>query len=186
MSADEKVDATTVSQDFDAITVYVVRDNGTRFGMIIDRNITMRDFTRAIQHRSTFAIPKKNMRLSVLEDDGETWTRFYCRRSMADHDISIYDHPLSSMAIADQTFFKVEWVLSRYDIASLTVMGVLAVPAAATASLSIYGLVSGGFVTGYLAGFLLKKAVIQHAFNKAKAMILPPDMPGGVLELRKF
>jgi hypothetical protein len=154
--------------------------------MIIDENITLRDFTRAIQHRSTFAIPKANMRLKKFQDDSGTWERFFCTRSKTDYERAIYDDSLSSMGIIDNTLFKVEWVLSKGNIGFLAVGGVMAIPAGAAASVVAYGVVSAAYVSGFIIGTVAGKAAIQRAFAKSKAVILPRDMPKGILEIQKF
>jgi hypothetical protein len=166
----------------DDIIVYVVRGN-TRFGMRLDRNITLRHFTRAIQHNSTFRIPKSNMRLNILQDDG-TWTRFYSWRCKSDYDCAIYDMPVSSIGISDGTCLQVQWVMSQSNIAVMVVGGVLAIPAGAVASVAYGGVVSGAFVTGFVVGTLGQKAALQRAFGKARVIFLAPDIPSGVKEIR--
>lgn len=173
--------ASTENYD-DSLTVYLERGS-RRFGMKVDKNISLRFFTRAIQHTSMFGIRKRNLRLKVLQDDG-TWIRFYSWRFQTDDDKIIYDKPVVDLGITDGTVLKVEYVLSGGDMAALAVASVVALPAAASASLATYGIVSGGFLVGFVAGTVGAKAVYQRIYASATAMILPRDMPEGILEIK--
>jgi hypothetical protein len=175
--------ATTGNND-DSLTVFLERGS-LGFGMMIDKNITLRSFTRAIQHSSMFGIRKRNLRLSVLQDDG-TWIRFYSWRFRTDDDKIMYDKPVHKLGITDGTVFKVEYVLSGGDIAALAVACAVALPAAASASLTYYGAVSGGFLLGFVGAKVGLKAVYQRIYASATAMVLPRDMPAGILEIKRL
>ena len=173
---------TTNENNDDSLIVYV-EGRSRRFGMKIDKNITLRYFTRAIQHTSTFGIRKRNLRLSVMQDDG-TWIRFYSWRFQTDDDKIIYDKPVLELGITDGTVLKAEYVLSGGDMAALAVACVVAFPAAASASLATYGIVNGAFVVGFLGGAVGVKAAYQRIYASATAMVLPRDMPGEILEIK--
>ena len=180
-------------------------------------DITLRLLTRAIQHRSTFGVPKKNMRLSIMYDD-ESCAKFYCRRSENKNDKCLYDEPLSTHGIIDGTCIKVEWVLSNSNMFFLAV-GAVAVLPVATASAAAAGCVyiisvvctiekfdkrpdslsvsifplsscSAGSVVAYVAGYAVStiamKAGMQRLMASAQTMILAPDMPAGIQEIRKL
>ncbi len=173
-----------IANSDDILTVYLERGR-LCFGMMIDKNITLRSFTRAIQHKSMFGIRKRNLRLSVLQNDG-TWIRFYSWRFQTDDDKIIYDKPVFELGITDGTVLKVEFVLSGGDVAALAIATGVALPAAASASLAIYGMVNVGFFIGYIAGAVGVKAAYQRIYAKAAAMVLSRDMPEGILEIKRL
>ena len=170
--------------DGNAITVYLT-SNRKHFGMTIDKSITVRDFTRAIQHNSTFGISKANLRLKLLQDDG-TWTKFYCRRWQSNFDRSLYDEPISMLGVVNDSMFQVEWVLSKSNMVFLAIGAYTALPLAVAGSVATYGAVSGSFCVGYLFGAVAFKATMQVAFAKARVIMLAPDMPPGILEIRQM
>jgi hypothetical protein len=172
------------NDDDDRFTVYVQRGRKC-FGITMDEKITLRYFSRAIQHPQLFGIRKRNLRLSVLQEDGR-WIRFYSWRVRSHHDKMMYDQTLLDLGIIDGTILKVEYVLSRQNIVALTVATVVAIPVAASASMAAYGIVNVSFLLGYVTGTLGAKATYQRIYAKATAILLPRDMPEGILEIKRL
>lgn len=159
------------------LTVYATSaDGSTCFGLVIVDSITLRKFTRAVAHEAVFGIPKQKIRMSKLNGDG-TWTRLICFRSITPSERSFYDAPLSSLGVFDNAQFKVERVISRRRIRNLVIGGIVT-----AVSFGLIGLTVAG-------GILLWKeraAHIQTAFDNATPVILPDDMPRGILEIRRI
>lgn len=160
----------------DTMTVYLYQGNRLRFEVRLDATMTVQEFFRVIQHKTTFGIAKEHLRLKVLQED--KWERLYCWRSRTADQKSIYKKSLTHLGIQDQACLKPKWVLSRLNIVALGVVGIAAIPLATPAIMGV------SYCVGFVTGALLCEAGMQRVVSKGWVMTLAPDMPSKVLEIR--
>lgn len=132
----------------------------------VDDGISFRQFTRIIQSNVTIGIRKANLRIHILRGDG--WHHYYSWRVQSKGEKEVYKASLSEMGLLDGTWLRAEYVLSTFNMATLALGAVVAIPVAAAAAVTAGAAAAGvgaSYAIGYLAGNMLADFSQQRAVH---------------------